>query len=105
MEKDKPSTEHHETSEGKDIATALHNTTDRHAVLKTILEQRPISPWSKGAFHLYAVCLLVYLCSTMNGYDGSLMGSINAVPSYVKYLRIFQLPVGESGWLTIHQVL
>ena len=66
MEKTGP--EHHEnTEEVGNIATALDNSNDRHAVLKTILEQRPLSPWSRGAIRLYAICLLVYLCSTMNG--------------------------------------
>ncbi|KAL5113254.1 hypothetical protein ACEQ8H_008881 [Pleosporales sp. CAS-2024a] len=63
--------------------------------LATILKDRPIKTWGRGSLHLYAVCLLVYLCSTMNGYDGSLMGSINAVPSYTKY---YNLPKkGNSG--------
>ncbi|KAF2763535.1 general substrate transporter [Pseudovirgaria hyperparasitica] len=60
-----------------------------------ILIEHKTSPWSRGAIHLYTVCLLIYLCSTMNGYDGSLMGSINALPSYTAY---YGLPAeGSSG--------
>lgn len=40
---------------------------DHHAVLTTILKERPVKTWDKKSLHLYAVCLLVYLCSTMNG--------------------------------------
>jgi hypothetical protein len=40
---------------------------DHHAVLTTILKERPVKTWDKNSLHLYAVCLLVYLCSTMNG--------------------------------------
>jgi hypothetical protein len=35
--------------------------------LATILKSQPVKTWSRGSLHLYAVCLLVYLCSTMNG--------------------------------------
>ncbi|CZR55595.1 related to transporter (major facilitator superfamily) [Phialocephala subalpina] len=44
-----------------------------------------VSPWSKGSLKLYAFCVLVYLCSTMNGNDGSLMGAINVLPNYTRY--------------------
>lgn len=32
-----------------------------------ILRNRPIRLWGRGCLQLYAICLLVYLCSTMNG--------------------------------------
>lgn len=53
--------------------------------------------WGKGHRKLYAMCLLVYLCSTMNGYDGSLMGSINSVPSYLKYFNLPQNGAASTG--------
>lgn len=40
---------------------------DHHAVLTTILKERPVKTWDKNSLHLYAVCFLIYLCSTMNG--------------------------------------
>lgn len=69
MEKDKLDPEHHEIGGEKtqNVVTALVNSSDRHAVLKTVLERHPVSSSSKGAFRLYAICVLVYLCSTMNG--------------------------------------
>lgn len=33
----------------------------------------------------------------MNGYDGSLMGSINAVPSYLKYFNLPQNGAASTG--------
>jgi MFS family permease len=106
----KVSPEKHETS--VDTIDAIGN--DHHAVLTTILKERPVKTWSRKSLHLYAVCLLIYLCSTMNGlptpdcslrfvvltdsltgYDGSLMGSINAVPSYTAYYNL--PPEGNSG--------
>jgi len=41
--------------------------TDHHAVLTSILKTQPVKTWGSGSLHLYAVCLLIYLCSTMNG--------------------------------------
>jgi hypothetical protein len=35
--------------------------------LTTLLKAHPVKTWGHGSLHLYAVCLLVYLCSTMNG--------------------------------------
>ncbi|GAB1728358.1 hypothetical protein NU195Hw_g1663t1 [Hortaea werneckii] len=68
---------------------------DAQDSLTKILRRRPIRPWGRGSLRLYAICLLVYLCSTMNGYDGSLMGSINAVPSYTAYYGL--PPEGNSS--------
>lgn len=43
--------------------------------------QKP-SPLSKSMLKLYAIMGIGYLVSTMNGFDSSLMGAINAMPSY-----------------------
>ncbi|KAL4867161.1 general substrate transporter [Aspergillus spectabilis] len=45
----------------------------------------PPNPWGRGHLQLYGACLIIYLCSTMNGYDGSLRGSINVLPEYQSY--------------------
>jgi MFS family permease len=51
------------------------------------------------------MCVLVYLCSTMNGYDGSLMGSINSVPSYLKYFNLPQNGAASTGIIfSIYQI-
>jgi len=60
---EKVSLEKHETS--VDTIEAIGD--DHHAVLTTILKERPVKTWDKNSLHLYAVCLLIYLCSTMNG--------------------------------------
>ncbi|KAI5358275.1 putative major facilitator, sugar transporter, major facilitator superfamily [Septoria linicola] len=38
--------------------------------------------WSRGMIQLYMIMGIGYLVSTMNGFDSSLMGAINAMPSY-----------------------
>jgi hypothetical protein len=65
---ERASTEKHETF----VDTA---STDHHAVLTSILKTQPVKTWGSGSLHLYAVCLLVYLCSTMNGMSSSGRGS------------------------------
>ncbi|KAG4263885.1 hypothetical protein FPRO03_09161 [Fusarium proliferatum] len=50
------------------------------------------SLWGKGHLKLYMACALIYLCSTMNGYDGSLMGSINVLSEYQEYYGL-----GDTG--------
>ncbi|KAK3614439.1 hypothetical protein LTR56_027256 [Elasticomyces elasticus] len=48
------------------------------------------SIWSKSMLQLYAIMAVGYLVSTLNGYDSSLMGAINAMKSY-------QSTFGPSG--------
>nr|SIT60472.1 Lac12-2p [Kluyveromyces marxianus] len=43
---------------------------------------------SKQYLPLYGMCFIVYLCSTMQGYDGSLMGSIYTMKSYLEYYNL-----------------
>jgi len=40
------------------------------------------SIWSKSMLQLYAIMAIGYLVSSLNGYDSSLMGAINAMKSY-----------------------
>ncbi|KAI5460558.1 lactose permease [Mariannaea sp. PMI_226] len=51
------------------------------ALAAAVAEQKP-NPWSKNMMKLYLIMGLGYLVSTMNGYDSSLMGSINAMKPY-----------------------
>jgi len=43
------------------------------------------------------MCGIIYLCSTMNGYDGSLMGSINAVKEYQDYYNLPENGAASTG--------
>jgi len=49
-----------------------------------LIHDRP-NAFGKGYLQLYFYCIFIFLCSTMNGYDGSLMGSINALSNYTNY--------------------
>ncbi|KZT36230.1 general substrate transporter [Sistotremastrum suecicum HHB10207 ss-3] len=41
-----------------------------------------LNPWSKESLALYGCAAICFLCSCGNGYDGSLMTAINAMPFY-----------------------
>ncbi|KAK9475180.1 putative lactose permease [Dipodascopsis tothii] len=43
------------------------------------------SPWTARMFRLYACLAVSYMAATLNGYDGSLMSSINAMTSYQEF--------------------
>ncbi len=45
------------------------------ALAEAYLKEKP-NPRSKEMLQLYGICLLAFFCSTMNGYDSSLMSSM-----------------------------
>ncbi|KAI2616340.1 general substrate transporter [Hypoxylon sp. NC1633] len=46
------------------------------------------NPRGSGYIKLYLLAGMIFLCSTMNGFDSSLMGSINALPNYTGYFGL-----------------
>lgn len=46
------------------------------------------NPRGPGYIKLYLLAGMIFLCSTMNGFDSSLMGSINALPNYTGYFGL-----------------
>ncbi|KAG4033090.1 hypothetical protein MFRU_005g01070 [Monilinia fructicola] len=79
----------HETSSTMDpeFKAPLGNTTQVQAASTTlaaaVAAQKP-RLWSKNMIKLYSIMAVGYLVSTMNGFDSSLMGSINAMIPYQK---------------------
>lgn len=57
-------------------------------VLTSVLQTTPVRPWTRRMFMLYGICLLATLNSCINGYDGSLMGAINAMEPYQKQFNM-----------------
>lgn len=51
------------------------------ALAAAVNAQKP-SLWSKNMIKLYGIMAVGYLVSTMNGFDSSLMGAINAMKPY-----------------------
>jgi MFS family permease len=50
--------------------------------------QSHLNPWSKQAFTLYFILLFAFLNATSSGFDGSLMGSINAESQYKNFFHL-----------------
>ncbi|KAH9211971.1 general substrate transporter [Leptodontidium sp. 2 PMI_412] len=57
------------------------------ALAAAVAAQKP-SLWSKSMLQLYFIMGVGYLVSTMNGFDSSLMGSINAMDPYLKTFKM-----------------
>ena len=67
------------------LETSLsHNKVDDVVQLAHEVEATRDSPWTFSMWRLYAVLWIAYLCGCLNGFDGSLMGGINAMTSYQK---------------------
>ena len=59
-----------------------HITTVAHVGFSDALIAQKPSPWTKTMFKLYFFLFIAFLNSCINGYDGSLMGGINAMQYY-----------------------
>ncbi|KDQ17763.1 hypothetical protein BOTBODRAFT_582547 [Botryobasidium botryosum FD-172 SS1] len=53
-----------------------------NAAFTAATKQGKLSPWSKDSLILFWCMFVAFLCSCANGYDGSLMTGINAMPYY-----------------------
>jgi hypothetical protein len=59
----------------------LDNPDELRHVAEQVSEVRS-SPWTKSMARLYGCLVIAYFCGCLNGYDGSLMGGLNAMGSY-----------------------
>lgn len=82
--------------EGSKVATLVHEKGqvehDEHtqAVVNAVrladdVANTKYNPWTKAIFRLYGCLTIAYLCGCLNGYDGSLMGRLNAMTSYQRF--------------------
>lgn len=61
-----------------------HSSSDEN-ILPDVAEFEEIGILDRRMFPLLCICAVVYCCSTMNGYDGSLMSSIYTNENYLRY--------------------
>lgn len=78
------------SADEKDLGAASHvndidNSSADAILLATEADTTTYSPWSRSMFRLYGVLSIAYLCGCLNGFDGSLMGAINAMKPYQNY--------------------
>ncbi|EJU05893.1 sugar transporter [Dacryopinax primogenitus] len=85
--------EHHEHAHQEHGHTKVFSGVDEH--LAAALARDNPNPFGPGYLKLYFFCFLIFFASTMNGFDGALMGSINALPNYTSYYHL--PPKGNSA--------
>lgn len=64
----------------------------RNAALFAAIKESNIQPWSKESIQLYFAIFVAFCCACANGYDGSLMTGIIAMP---KFQAMFH--TGDTG--------
>ncbi|KAJ6118998.1 hypothetical protein N7471_013618 [Penicillium samsonianum] len=95
MDPSKPSLEHVEIGkDGVDSKEMALQETSEAIQLAEAVESMKCSPWTPNMFRLYGCLTVAYLCGCLNGYDGSLMGGVNAMTSYQQY---FHMKTASSG--------
>ncbi|KAI1311771.1 lactose permease [Xylaria venustula] len=67
-------------------------TLENYAAIMATNKPNPRGP---GYIKLYLLSATIFLCSTMSGFDSSLMGSINALPNYTEYFGL--PPTGNTS--------
>lgn len=70
---------------------------------KEILRNNPVTRWHRNRFHIYFACLSIYFVSTTNGYDGSLLTALLAVPSFLEKMGI-KSTLGTGLVISIFQI-
>lgn len=62
------------------------------------------NPFTPSMWRLYGCLWVAYLCGCLNGYDGSLMGGLNAMTTYQDYFDVYvqMLILGCKILLLIH---
>lgn len=70
---------------------------------KDILERNPVSRWHKNRYLIYLSCLSIYFVSTTNGYDGSLLTALLAVPRFMSTMGI-EDALGTGLVMSIFQI-
>lgn len=53
------------------------------AELFAAIQESRIERWSKESIHIYFAVFIAFCCACANGYDGSLIGSITAMQSFM----------------------
>ncbi|KAK8044032.1 sugar transporter [Apiospora rasikravindrae] len=62
-----------------------------------VMEKHKPDPWGKGHIQLYILATVCFLNSTMSGFDGSLMGSINVLDNFTSYYGLAQDGAASTG--------
>ncbi|EME79582.1 uncharacterized protein MYCFIDRAFT_37642 [Pseudocercospora fijiensis CIRAD86] len=93
-----PAPEKHDVvvSEKNEVVEQVTTKVDEVVNLVHDESQQRYSPWTWSMWRLYGCLWIAYLCGCLNGFDGSLMGGVNAMESYQKYFELGQASSGTG---------
>ncbi|KAL9117361.1 MAG: hypothetical protein Q9187_006105 [Circinaria calcarea] len=66
--------------------------------------KEPPRPFSLPAITLYLACLVGFLCSTMNGYDGSLLNGLLQNPQFKQFFNVQNAGIGAGLVSAMYQI-
>jgi sugar porter (SP) family MFS transporter len=75
-----------------------------NAELFAALQETSINPWSKESRSLYFAVFVAFSCACANGYDGSLIGSITAMPHFQSTFHSGLTGLRVSGIASLYNV-
>ncbi|KAE9376357.1 putative MFS lactose permease [Stipitochalara longipes BDJ] len=75
-----------------------------NAELFAAIQETDIKKWSKTSLHLYFAVFVAFSCACANGYDGSLIGSITAMPYFQKTFNTGLNGIRVSGIASLYNV-
>lgn len=78
----------HETVSGLDQNPKDQGAVDEAVQLAHDVSDVVYKPYTLSMFRLYGCILIAYLCGCLNGFDGSLMGGINAMKTYLHFFHM-----------------
>ncbi|EGV66656.1 hypothetical protein PSN45_002727 [Yamadazyma tenuis] len=104
VESIKPEVSHDELADLRKEVEATADLNNPDASLQKLLARHPVSEFSKTRIKLYVLCVCLYLCPTMNGYDGSLATSISTLPSFLDYFNLHNSPASTGLFFAIYPI-
>ena len=75
---------------GKIVSTRV--VTGDEAYQQAMLKEPPI-PWNAIALQLYACSIIGFFCSTSNGFDSSVFGSLTSQPAFLSFFAVGNLGI------------
>ncbi|KAL2193693.1 general substrate transporter [Corynascus similis CBS 632.67] len=75
-----------------------------NAELYAAILESNINPWSRTSIHLYFSIFIAFCCACANGYDGSLMTSIIAMPHFQQTFGVQKVGTGAAVVFSLYVV-
>lgn len=75
-----------------------------HVRLAEATKDVPVNIYSKNILKLYGICFVMFLLSTMHGYDGSLMGSMLVMQTFLQEFGAHDVGVKSALITAMYQI-